>query len=139
MKKLYARPYLVREVFSPQEYMAVCEYYLDGVDPINNASITSSTKFWPDSNQDGFINGSDYYKHATYQTDGSGWGSAETLVKAWWAVGNSEAESIYNASDPMAQFRTLQSEGKAGYVDAVVSPKNNHYYAGSVTMKKNHS
>ncbi len=139
MKKYYSSPYLMIEVFSSQEQIATCEYYFDGVDPLNNANITSSTKFWLDYNQDGLINGTDYYKHSTSQTDGAGWGDKDSIVKAWWAATNSDAEAIYNSSDTTATFAEKQASGLAGYVDAVVNPGNSHYYAGSVTMKKNNS
>ena len=141
MRKMkdYAKPFLRIELFCPQDFVAVCEYYMDGIDPINNASITSSTKFWLDDGNDGVINGSDYYKHATNQTDGAGSGPIESLVKAWWAISNDKAEDIYNATDKMAVFRDYQEKGWAGYVDAVINPKNDHYYAGTIKFAKNNS
>ena len=135
-KKEYSKPVMRLEVFKPQEYVAVCEYYMDGIDPINNASINSSTKFWPDSNQDGVINGTDYSKHYTFQTDGAGWGSKDEIVKAWWAIGNTEGNHLH---DHPEDFEEYQANGWAGYVDAVYDPSNKHYHAGTITVKKNHS
>ena len=136
MRKDYLKPNLVKNLFLPHEYVAVCEYYLDGIDPLNNASITSSTKFWPDSNQDGIINGTDYDHQSTNQTDGAGWGDATTLVKAWWASSNKVGNDIH--ANP-SLFEHYQDLGEAGYVDAVYDPKNSHYHAGTVKFKKNQS
>lgn len=134
--KEYSKPVLEIERFVPQEYIAACDYYLDGIDPINNASIASSTKFWLDSGQDGIINGTDYDHKYVAQTDGAGWGDKEDLVKAWWAVDNNVGKDIYANPSKFAQY---QSQGKAGYVDAVFDPSNSHYHAGTVRMKKNSS
>lgn len=142
MKERWICPNMDVQVFTPQEYLAVCEYYMDGVDPVTGTTITSSTKFWIDSGVQGVIDAEDYYKFATNQTDGAGWGSVETLVKAWWADSNKEAEKIYNAGSSeqkYAKFSELQEQKLAGYVDAVVNPGNNHYYAGSIKMSKNNS
>lgn len=136
MKKNYFRPKMVPTRFLPQEYIAVCEYYLDGIDPINSAAITSSTKFWPDYGQDGIINGTDYNHHDTYQTDGAGWGNADEIVKAWWASSNTIGNDIH---DNPSKFGYYQELGQAGYVDAVYDPSNKHYHAGTVRVKKNQS
>ena len=135
-KKEYSKPVMSLEVFKPQEYVAMCEYYLDGIDPINNTSITSSTKFWYDDGQDGIINGTDYDHHHVSQTDGAGWGYKDEVVKAWWAVDNNVGNDIYAHPEKFADY---QSDGKAGYVDAVYDPTDKHYHAGTIRMKKNHS
>lgn len=134
----YSKPGMRIECFNPQEYAQACEYYIDGIDPINSAEIGSNTKFWVDSNQDGIINGSDFDSDYTNQTDGHGWTEAHTVIKAWWADKPKIAEDIFNDH---SLFGTYQSQGLAGYVDAVLnsSSSSGHYYAGSVTRKRNHS
>ena len=92
-----------------------------GIDHYNGAEITSSTKFWPDSNQDGIINGNDYYHQATSQTDGAGWiYENDKIVKAWWAESNNVAKAIY---EDHTLFEQYQIDKQAGYVDAVYVPK----------------
>lgn len=139
MRKMkdYAKPFLRIELFHPQDYVAMCEYYMDGIDHYNGAEITSSTKFWPDSNQDGIINGNDYDHQATSQTDGAGWiYENDKIVKAWWAESNKVAKAIY---ENHSLFEQYQRDKQAGYVDAVYVPKNDHYHAGTITMRKNQS
>ena len=139
MKKEYSKPSLFIESFQPQEYCSICEYYVSGVDPDNEATIESHYKFWVDSGQDGKINGTDFDHSYVHQTDGAGWGHADTYVWAWWASDNNVAKDILKAEDPYTEFLTQQGQGHAGYVEAVLNPSNNHYHAGKVTMSRNHS
>ena len=133
---------LEAQEFLAQEFVAACEYYMDGIDPISGTNITSSTKFWLDSGTQGVIDGTDFEHSSTNQTDGAGWGPSESLVKAWWASSNNIGNAIYGAGDSTAKyakFLEYQADGKAGYVDAVINPSNHHYHAGSIKFSKNNS
>ena len=128
--------------FMAHDFIAVCEYYMDGIDPISGTAITSSTKFWLDSGVKGVIDADDFNHHATNQTDGAGWGPTESLVKAWWAESNNVGNDIYDevgADAKYAKFLYYQDLGKAGYVDAVINTSNNHYHAGTIKFSKNNS
>lgn len=128
------------ESFQPQEYCSVCEFFIVPTDPDNSVQIHPSFKFWKDYGQNHIIDGTDYNHHYEYQTDGQeGWGDKDTYTWAWWAAGKNTADSIFNASNKWEMFLEKQAQGRAGHVEAVINPQNEHYHAGHVTEVRNHS
>ena len=112
----YSKPGMRIVCFKPQVCAEVCEFYLDGIDPINSTQIGSHTKFWIDSGEQGVIDGTDFDSNYTHQTDGAGWGDANTIVKAWWADKPKYAEDVFSDHSKFAEYQTL---GYVGYMDVV--------------------